>query len=185
MGKTTRVTDFKVARKEAFVALANLSDNFQRILREPRRKQKNVPFMHQFVVSNQMFTAHTASLAYYNDNMREKIILPAADLQALVSDVNAHLDRSKLLLEGAPASGIQSAGIQSADIQSAVIQSAVIQSAGQVSNSIMPSSQEPAGTLKTISDQFEIIHTLSRDIEYAVHKYGPKGEHAPTRQPSQ
>lgn len=103
MGEATRVTDFKVARKEAFVALANLSDNFQRILSEPRSKQKNVPFMHQFVVSNQMFAAHTASLAYYNETLREKVVLPPADLQVLVLDVNAHLDSARLLLAGAPA----------------------------------------------------------------------------------
>jgi uncharacterized membrane protein YccC len=164
MGEVTRVTDFKVARKEAFVALANLSDNFQRILSEPRSKQKNVPFMHQFVVSNQMFAAHTASLAYYNETLREKVVLPPADLQVLVLDVNAHLDSARLLLAGAPAE--RNLPGEQADI------------------SIQLSSPEAPNTIKTVTDQFEIIQTLSRDIEYAVLKYGPKGEHVPLSRPS-
>lgn len=161
IGLNPGVTDFKVARKEAFVALANISDNFQRILSEPRSKQKNVPFMHQFVVSNQMFAAHTASLAYYNENMKEKPVLPVAGLQALVKDVNMHLDKAKLLLEGRSEPGGQTVEMPAEN-----------------------ASLDAPDKLKTITDQFDIIHTLSRDIEYAVQKYGPKGQIPPSGQAS-
>jgi uncharacterized membrane protein YccC len=95
-GRITALTDFKVARKEAFVALANLSDNFQRILGEPRSKQQNVPFMHQFVVSCQMFTAHTASLAYYNLTLQKEYALENFD--GMANEINIRLDNARILL---------------------------------------------------------------------------------------
>ena len=153
-GKTSSVDDFKVARKEAFVALANLSDNFQRILTEPRSKQQNVPFMHQFVVSCQMFTAHTASLAYYNQTLQKKYALE--DFDDMVLEVNIHLDNARSLLgEKLAATG--------------PVQPAAPSAPGP------PTYSDDARltALRTVTDQFEILHTLSRDIENAVRKYGP------------
>ena len=63
--KTTTVTEYKLSRKNAFVALANLTDAFNRMLSEPKSKQKNARELHQFVVSNHMLTSHIATLSYY------------------------------------------------------------------------------------------------------------------------
>ncbi|HTJ10729.1 MAG TPA: FUSC family membrane protein [Dinghuibacter sp.] len=142
-GRRAMVADFKVARKDAFVALANLSDNFQRILTEPRSKRKNVPFMHQFVVSSQMFAAHTASLAYYDQSLQRQNSL--GDFDAMVRDVNFHLDNARLLLGDKVEQGTPEA---------------------------IPAPREGDAAYKTVEDQFEILHTLSRDIEKAVRKYG-------------
>ncbi|MEO6648798.1 MAG: FUSC family membrane protein [Chitinophagaceae bacterium] len=54
-----------VARKNALVSLANLSDAFNRMLTEPKRKQIGIEKIHQFVVLNHMFISHTATLSYY------------------------------------------------------------------------------------------------------------------------
>ncbi|MBS1948346.1 MAG: FUSC family protein [Bacteroidetes bacterium] len=58
-------TQYKLSRKKAFVSLANLTDAFNRMLSEPKNKQKNAQQLHQFVVSNHMLTSHIATLAYY------------------------------------------------------------------------------------------------------------------------
>ncbi|MDO6434230.1 FUSC family membrane protein [Flavitalea sp. BT771] len=65
LGKPASVTQYKLSRKDAFVALANLSDAFGRILSEPRGKREEAGRMHQFVVSNHMLTSHIATLSYY------------------------------------------------------------------------------------------------------------------------
>jgi uncharacterized membrane protein (TIGR01666 family) len=65
LGKPATVHQYKLSRKNAFVALANLSDALARMLSEPRRKQKSITEMHQFVVANHMLTSHVATLAYY------------------------------------------------------------------------------------------------------------------------
>lgn len=60
---------YKMTRKDAVVSLANLSDNFQRMLSDPKDQQKNLEFVHQFVTTAHLFTAYSASLSQYaNEN---------------------------------------------------------------------------------------------------------------------
>ena len=65
VGSPPSVQQYKLSRKNAFVALANLSDAFGRMLSEPRRVQRSIGPLNEFVVSNHMLTSHTATLAYY------------------------------------------------------------------------------------------------------------------------
>lgn len=62
-GHPPDTTSYKVARKEAFVTLANLSDNFQRMLSDPKNQQPNLPLYHQFVTADHMLTSHIATLS--------------------------------------------------------------------------------------------------------------------------
>lgn len=55
----------QLARKNALVALANLSDAFNRMLSEPKSQQKGVEILHQFVVLNHMLTSYIATLSHY------------------------------------------------------------------------------------------------------------------------
>jgi len=52
------VNTYKITRKEAYVALANLSDAFQRLLSEPKKNVRNTELLHQLVVSNHMLTSY-------------------------------------------------------------------------------------------------------------------------------
>ncbi len=65
LNTTTAISEYKLSRKNAFVALANLTDAFNRMLSEPKSKQINSRELHQFVVSNHMLTSHIATLSYY------------------------------------------------------------------------------------------------------------------------
>jgi uncharacterized membrane protein (TIGR01666 family) len=56
---------YKIARKNAFVSLANLSDALNRMLSEPKSKQKMAREAHQFVVANHMLTANIATLSLF------------------------------------------------------------------------------------------------------------------------
>ena len=51
-GEPVNMTFYKLYRKDAFVALANLSDAFQRMLSEPKNKQMKMEHYHQFVATN-------------------------------------------------------------------------------------------------------------------------------------
>ena len=59
--KSTDVHEYKLARKEAMVALTNLSDNFQQMLAEPRQTKSSIP-VHQFVIASHMLNGHIAAL---------------------------------------------------------------------------------------------------------------------------
>lgn len=59
------VNDYKLARKETNVSAANLMSAFQRMLSEPKRKQKHGSQVYHFVVLNHSLMSHTAALANY------------------------------------------------------------------------------------------------------------------------
>jgi uncharacterized membrane protein YccC len=84
-------------RKEAFVALANLSDNFQRILSE-KRKQAKLAFYHQFVSSGYMLTAHIASLTSFLK--RANGAFNGKDIDPLIYNVNERFKQLETALRG-------------------------------------------------------------------------------------
>lgn len=108
-GMPVGVQRYKLSRKQAFVALANLSDAFSRMLSEPRSQQKSVPEMHQFVVSNHMLTSHVATLAYYSETASATEADPTRYMdsawQPVVDDITIRLENTvSLLKDSLPAS---------------------------------------------------------------------------------
>ena len=65
------IQEYKIRRKNAVVSLANLSDNFQRMLSDPKGQQKNLEKVHQFVTTSHLFTAYAASLSQYTQKNKE------------------------------------------------------------------------------------------------------------------
>jgi uncharacterized membrane protein (TIGR01666 family) len=61
--RSISINQYKVSRKNAFVSLANFSDAFNRMLSEPKNKQRNIRYVHQFLAASQMLTAHIATLS--------------------------------------------------------------------------------------------------------------------------
>ena len=65
LGKQAPVQEYKIVRKDAFIALANLSDNFQRMLSDPKRQQVDGRAYHQFVSISHMLTSQIAALSAF------------------------------------------------------------------------------------------------------------------------
>lgn len=61
-GKAHDVTAYKLVRKNVYVSSANLGGAFQRMLSEPKSKQKNSTEIHKFVVLNHMLSSYIATL---------------------------------------------------------------------------------------------------------------------------
>ncbi len=61
-GETISITEYKLTRKEVYISSANLSAAFQRMLSEPKRKQKNINDIHHFVVLNHTAFSNVASI---------------------------------------------------------------------------------------------------------------------------
>ncbi|MBS1567291.1 MAG: FUSC family protein [Bacteroidetes bacterium] len=99
-GQPANTHDFKLARKNAFVSLANLSDAFSRMLSEPKRKQKNSREVHQLVVLNHTFTSYTATLSSYIHPLADKH--RSADFAAPMEATLAHLEASRAVLNKEP-----------------------------------------------------------------------------------
>ncbi|RYC70786.1 FUSC family protein [Spirosoma sordidisoli] len=61
-GKSLPVVDYKLVRKEVYVASANLAAAFQRMTSEPKHKQRNETLIYEFVVLNHILSANIATL---------------------------------------------------------------------------------------------------------------------------
>jgi uncharacterized membrane protein (TIGR01666 family) len=59
------LTNYKVARKEVYVATANLASLFQRMFSEPKSKQLMMTELHQFTALNHLFSSYIATLSLY------------------------------------------------------------------------------------------------------------------------
>lgn len=100
VGRRATIQQYKLSRKKAFVALANLSDALSRMLSEPRSQQKSITEMHQFVVSNHMLTSHIATLAYYVDPYAARYADPA--YEPVIDDIVFRLGQTVNLLSDQP-----------------------------------------------------------------------------------
>lgn len=61
-GKKIGITEYKLVRKEVYVSTANLGSAFQRMLSEPKRKQRNPKSINKFTVMNHMLSSYIANL---------------------------------------------------------------------------------------------------------------------------
>lgn len=61
-GRQISVVDYKLARKDVYVTSANLSAAFERMVSEPKHKQRNVKLIYEFVVLNHILSANIATI---------------------------------------------------------------------------------------------------------------------------
>jgi uncharacterized membrane protein YccC len=64
--QVTDLTNYKVARKEIYVATANLASLFQRMFSEPKSKQILMKELHQFTALNHLLSSYIATLSLYS-----------------------------------------------------------------------------------------------------------------------
>ncbi|MFA9188277.1 FUSC family membrane protein [Flavobacterium sp. FBOR7N2.3] len=58
-------TEYRLARKQAFIEIGNLMASFQRMLQEPKSKQNRLPQVYKLTVLNHSLLSSTASLGTY------------------------------------------------------------------------------------------------------------------------
>ncbi|MNK38963.1 Inner membrane protein YccS [compost metagenome] len=87
--------DFRLKRKNAIIDLANLSDNFQRMISDPKNQQRKLETVHQFVTTTHLITAYTASLSQYSKSGHD---FPELDFQNWKIKISAELLRTSSLL---------------------------------------------------------------------------------------
>lgn len=161
-GNPVSITAFKVSRKDAFVALANLSDAFTRMLAEPKSKQKNPKQLHQFVVLNHMLTSHIATLSYYVKPLSEKYASP--DFEPLLNSAVNRLEAAGNIITEIPAVPVASADIPQHTIQQR-LQTMLEARRAELQQGILKSEMQKQLTeFKPIADQFNFIDNLAVDI---------------------
>ncbi|WP_294288365.1 FUSC family membrane protein [uncultured Chryseobacterium sp.] len=97
IGDGFNLEDYKVKRKNAIISLANLSDNFQRMISDPKNQQKKLEVVHQFVATSHLITAYTASLSQY---VKDKEKYPEIDAEGWSRKIEAEMQKVSILLNG-------------------------------------------------------------------------------------
>jgi uncharacterized membrane protein YccC len=109
-GKPFSSSSQQIARKNALVALANLSDAFNRMLAEPKTKQKGIEKLHQFVVLNHMLASYIATLSHYVQmpqlsSTSKEFLNVAEEIEHHLSTATAFLQEESVTNETLPDKG--------------------------------------------------------------------------------
>ena len=171
LGRPPTVTQYKLSRKQAFVALANLSDAFGRVMSEPHAKRGDTGRMHQFVVSNHMLTSHIATMAYYAIPNPGKVADPPL-YQPVVSEIQARLENTRLWLKGDVAEGrdlstpAANAAREDLRILNERVNGLVTIRKAELEKGVVDSeTRQKLSALKPIVDTFNFISKVSGNIE--------------------
>ena len=88
------------ARRNAFIALSNLTGAFNRMLSEPKNRQHGLQQIHQFIVVNHILISHIASLTQQLQDYRYQ--LKREILKNLVVDIERNFDIARARLNHLP-----------------------------------------------------------------------------------
>lgn len=167
-GNAPDLTVYKMARKEAFVALANLSDIFQRMLSEPKSQQPKLPQYHQFVTTSHMLSSYIASLSYNAARFGTKYA--QEDFKPMVREIEKRFDAALTLMDNGEAqSQLENTRLP---IHKKV-QVLLEQRRKEISEGIDSDAQSVRKTLselKTITDQFQLIYANLTDQTKIISK---------------
>jgi uncharacterized membrane protein (TIGR01666 family) len=162
VGKSASTNDYKVNRKNAFVALANLSDAFTRMLSEPKSKQRNSKSVHQFVVLNHMLTSHIATLSYYVKPLSNKIA--SKDFEPLVNNTIRKLEDAEKIISDIPVDTAVADSLTQNNIQNKA-QELLEKRRKELQQGITESkTKTELSEIKPVADQFNFIINLATDI---------------------
>ncbi len=152
---------YKLARKEAFVSLANFSGAVQRMLSEPKSQQLHLQQYHQLVTTSHMLTSYIASLSYYAQQYGEKY--GGSDFEPMAKQVNHQFMYAETLLEDIRTENVFVAGKfpMNKKVQQLLTQRKSDLEAGFESDELTVRKQ--LSEMKTITDQFQLINSIIGD----------------------
>jgi uncharacterized membrane protein (TIGR01666 family) len=141
---------YKLLRKEAYVALANLSDAFQRMLSEPENKQVKGAEIYNMVVNNHLFLSHTFTLASYLPLVKNKI--QNVSYMAIVEDTQGLLD------------------VEVQEKKSGFVMNEAVSELLKNSGNMLSDKESEHVVLKAITEQLQYTHKISKDIHRLLSK---------------
>ncbi len=100
-GNKPSLMEYKLVRKQLYISSANLSSAFQRMLSEPKSKQRSSQYIYEFVLLNHVLSSNIASLTASMINKEasmapKEILFPVRKSIALLKQSLASLDHTAL-----------------------------------------------------------------------------------------
>jgi uncharacterized membrane protein YccC len=165
--------EYKVSRKDAFVALANLSDALQRMLSEPRSRRLHLQEYHQLVTTNHILTSYIASISYYAQQYGNRY--EGADFIPMVKSIEQHMNYVVALMEGNPEEQKENVFPFNKRVQKLMEQRKEQLHTGEEGDMGV---RKTLSELKSITDQFELVYALVSDEIKILKKIGQLPEAA-------
>jgi uncharacterized membrane protein (TIGR01666 family) len=164
LNKPVTDTQYKLSRKNAFVSLANLSDAFNRMMSEPKNKQKNIRELNQFVVSSHMLTSHIATLSYYTQPLVQKNNL--YDFSGAINAIKIKLQHAISILSGNQKDKNIIVDENAWRLFNNKVNALTENRKKELQNGIMESeTRKELSALKPIADQFNFIMNIATSLE--------------------
>lgn len=172
--------DYKVKRKNAIISLANLSDNFQRMISEPKNQQKKLEVVHQFVATSHLITAYTASLSQYSKNDEK---YPEIDAESWSRKIEAEMQQTSVLLHGNEIN--EALKMESRlEPEDSSIEDMLSKRKTEIEENDLVDRRDPdkishLTELKNIHDILELIYDVAKEQRKVIEKYRSESEPTP------
>ncbi|MGC4035470.1 MAG: FUSC family membrane protein [Chitinophagaceae bacterium] len=162
LGKPVADTELKKSRQDAFVALANLSDAFTRMLSEPKFRQQNSQQIHRFVVLNHTLTSHIATLSHYVLPLSSKYA--SQDFNSIIRTDIHQLETTKSILHNEPV--VENTGKSEAHKINERLSSILEKRRHELDQKLFDTeTRKLLGELKPVVDQFNLISSIAEDLK--------------------
>ncbi len=175
------IEDYKVKRKNAIISLANLSDNFQRMISEPKNQQKKLEVVHQFVATSHLITAYTASLSQYvKDNEK----YPEIDAEGWSRKIEAEMQKVSHLLNGDQIT--ETLNMESRiEPEDSPLDDLILKRKTEIAENERYDLRDPnkisrLTELKNIHDILELIYDVAKEQRKVIEKYQSETENKET-----
>lgn len=174
------IEDYKIKRKNAIISLANLSDNFQRMISDPKNQQKKLEVVHQFVATSHLITAYTASLSQY---AKSKEQYPEIDSESWSRKIEAEMQQTSALLNGNDIT--ETLKMESRlEPEDSSIEDMLMKRKTEIEENDIIDRRDPdkishLTELKNIHDILELIYDVAKEQRKVIEKYkAEKGDEA-------
>jgi len=166
------IEDYKVKRKNAIISLANLSDNFQRMISDPKNQQKKLEVVHQFVATSHLITAYTASLSQYSKSNEQ---YPEIDAESWSRKIEAEMQQTSALLNGDDVN--EALKMESRlEPEDSSIEDMLLKRKTEIEENDIVDRRDPdkishLTELKNIHDILELIYDVAKEQRKVIEKY--------------
>ncbi|WP_027380613.1 FUSC family protein [Chryseobacterium daeguense] len=166
------IEEYKVKRKNAIISLANLSDNFQRMISEPKNQQKKLEVVHQFVATSHLITAYTASLSQY---VKDDEKYPEIDAESWSRKIEAEMQKVSNLLNGEEINETlnMESRIEPEDssLEDLILKRKIELTENEAYDVRDPNKISHLTELKNIHDVLELIYDVAKEQRKVIEKY--------------
>ncbi|MBU4537603.1 MAG: FUSC family protein [Weeksellaceae bacterium] len=176
------IQDYKLKRKDAIINLANLSDNFQRMISDPKNQQKKMELVQQFVNTGHLITAYIASFSQYSKSAKD---YPEIDFDSWNRKISAELLRTSLILEQKKFNRniVEESNLKPEDSIGKLLEKRKKEiTENEISNRRDPNRITRLTELKNLREILELIYDVAKEQRKGAEKLEPEAQSTTVKQ---